>query len=133
MMKTRNGLVVGLAVMAVAGALGAAAQDRAATGGISLNGGERVFVSACSVCHSVAPGVNKVGPSLHGVVGRRGAALSSYFYSEALRSAGLTWSPEQLDVFLTAPQKLIPGTRMVFSGIKDAHDRAAVIDYLKTR
>ena len=86
----------------------------------------------CISCHSVKPGVNGVGPSLHGVVGRKAGTLPGYAYSSALKGWGKTLDEAELDRWLTAPMKDVPGTKMVFPGIPDPARRKAVIDYLAT-
>jgi cytochrome c2 len=93
--------------------------------------GEAVFRKYCSICHSVEPGRNKLGPSLSGVVGRKSAALENFDYSEPLRELQTTWTPEMLDQWLTAPGKMVPGTRMTFPGLSKKTERDALIDYLK--
>ncbi len=102
----------------------------------SLNGdparGERVFAQ-CRACHVADPGVNRVGPSLHGVVGRTAGSVEGFRYSAANRNSGLVWSEEQLFTYLEAPQRTIPGTTMAFAGLRNPQDRADVIAYLKTR
>jgi cytochrome c len=91
--------------------------------------GEAVFKRRCANCHATEPGKSSpLGPDLAGVVGR-GAATAEFRYSEALKASGLSWTRENLDAYLAAPQKLVPGTRMVV-GIPDVTQRAAVIDYL---
>lgn len=92
--------------------------------------GERVF-AACLSCHSVEEGVNKVGPSLHEVVGREAGSVEGYDYSDANANSGITWTPEELFVYLADPQARIPGTKMVFPGIKDPQQRADLIAYLE--
>ncbi len=84
----------------------------------------------CMSCHSVEAGKNVVGPSLHGVVGRKAASLPGYAYSDALKASGLTWDKATLDKWLTSPAKLVPGTKMGFFGFTDAAKRKEVIDYL---
>jgi cytochrome c len=91
-----------------------------------------VVFAQCISCHSVKPGVNGVGPSLYGAVGRKAGTLPGYAYSDALKAWGKTLTPEELDRWLTAPMKDVPGTKMVFPGIPDAAKRKAVIDYLVT-
>lgn len=86
----------------------------------------------CVACHSVKPGVNGVGPSLFGVVGRKAGTLPGYAYSEALKAWGKTLTPEELDKWLTAPMQDVPGTKMVFPGMPDAAKRNEVIGYLAT-
>jgi cytochrome c len=84
----------------------------------------------CMSCHSVEPGKNGIGPSLHGVVGRKAASLPGFAYSPALRNSGLTWDEATLDKWLTNPMKDVPGTKMIFAGLPDAAKRKEVIDYL---
>jgi cytochrome c len=94
--------------------------------------GADIFNNTCAVCHSADPGTNKLGPSLAGVVGRKSASLGDYSYSPAMTKAGLTWDAATLDKYLTDPTKVVPGTKMLFPGVKDAGDRKALIDYLAT-
>jgi monoamine oxidase len=85
----------------------------------------------CVVCHPTdASGAHGVGPSLSGVAGRETASAPGYGYSEALRARGGAWSPQELDAFLTDPAKYAPGTKMAFGGIKDAAERAQLIELL---
>lgn len=86
----------------------------------------------CVACHSPKAGVNGVGPSLFGVVGRKAGTLPGYAYSDALKTWGKTLTPEELDKWLTAPMTDVPGTKMVFPGMPDAAKRKEVIDYLAT-
>src|SRR5262245_46444738 len=86
--------------------------------------GEALFKQRCATCHTTQEGQSSMlGPNLAGVVGRA-AAASEFRYTVALRGSGLTWTREQLDAYLAAPTKLVPGTRMVIS-IPDAADRAS--------
>src|SRR5690348_10041552 len=94
--------------------------------------GPTVFNDNCAVCHSTEPGVNKLGPSLAGVVGRPSAHLQDYPYSVAMQHAGVTWTKLVLDKYLTNPQAMVKGTKMLFVGLKDGKDRKALIDYLAT-
>ena len=94
--------------------------------------GPTVFNDDCAVCHSTEPGVDKLGPSLAGVVGRPSASLKEYPYSDAMQKAGVTWTKLVLDKYLTNPQAMVKGTKMLFPGIKSAKDRKALIDYLAT-
>ncbi len=84
----------------------------------------------CMSCHSVEPGRNIIGPSLHGIVGRKAASGAGYAYSNALKGSGLTWDAATLDAWLASPAQLVPGNKMIFSGQRDAAARKAVIDYL---
>ncbi|HLO79300.1 MAG TPA: cytochrome c family protein [Magnetospirillum sp.] len=91
--------------------------------------GEKVF-NQCKACHTVQAGQNRVGPSLHGVVGRKAASVEGFAYSPVMKESGLTWTPENLDKYLTDPKALLPGNKMAFPGLKKPEDRANVIAYL---
>ena len=94
--------------------------------------GQKVFKQQCNICHDVAPGRIRVGPSLFGVVGRRAGAMDGYHYSDANRSSGITWDPPTLDKYLTDPRGVVPGTKMTFAGLKNDEQRRSLIDYLAT-
>lgn len=86
----------------------------------------------CVVCHSVeAGGPLRVGPPLHGIVGARKARTDWYAYSPPLRKAEGNWTEADLDKFLTAPSKFLPGTSKTIIGISDAKQRADIIAALK--
>jgi cytochrome c len=92
--------------------------------------GGALFRQRCASCHSVSPGQRPVlAPNLSGVVGRKAGSTAFASYSPALKSSNLTWTRANLDRFLTAPSRLVPGTRMVVS-IPDVQQRSAVLDYL---
>lgn len=97
----------------------------------SAAAGERVFAQ-CMACHSVEPGRNGLGPSLHGVFGRAAGSGDSFSYSPAMRDSGITWTADELDRFIERPTQTMPGTRMIFIGIRDAQVRADLIAYLET-
>lgn len=86
----------------------------------------------CVACHSVKPSQNKIGPSLHAIVGAKKAAVPGYSYSAALKAAGGAWSESELDAYLLNPRARVPGTKMLYSGMPDAAKRAKLIAYLKT-
>ena len=92
--------------------------------------GKQVFAK-CQVCHSIEAGVNKIGPSLHGVYGRKAGTLAGYNFTDAMKNSGFTWDEKTLDTYLTNPRKVVPGTRMVFVGLPKEQDRLNVIAYLK--
>jgi len=93
--------------------------------------GEEVFIK-CSSCHVLEAGVNRIGPSLAGIVGRPAGTVEGYTYSEANANSGITWSKEKLFQYLENPQRIIPGTKMAFAGLPAGQDRADIIAYLET-
>jgi cytochrome c len=95
--------------------------------------GEAVFKKNCAVCHTTEEGKNKIGPSLHGVVGRHSGSVSNFQYSEAMKSANKDWTPENLDQYLSNPRGLVPGTKMIFAGLKNEPDRQNIVAYLATQ
>lgn len=94
--------------------------------------GEKLF-RQCRSCHAVEPDKNRVGPSLHGIVGRTAGSVASFpGYSEGLKAAGFAWDDARLDAYLTNPKTVIPDSRMVFAGLPATADRANLIAYLKS-
>ena len=94
--------------------------------------GAALFRTRCQSCHSMTPGrTSPLAPNLLGVVGRK-AASTPFNYSAALKNSKLTWNRENLDRFLTAPSRMVPGTRMVIA-VPDAAQRGAILGYLATR
>jgi cytochrome c2 len=93
--------------------------------------GERIF-RRCAACHAVEPGVNKVGPSLHGIVGRDIASVEGVSYSDALKGLEGEWTLDKLSAWIENPRGFAPGNRMGFPGLKDEADRANLIGYLQT-
>jgi cytochrome c len=94
--------------------------------------GEKVFAQ-CKTCHVTDKGVNRVGPSLHGVVGRKSGTVPGFKYSAANLKSGVTWTAPVLFQYLEAPMKFMPGTKMAFAGLKKPQDRADVIAFLATK
>jgi cytochrome c len=92
----------------------------------------KVLFLQCRACHSLeAGGANKVGPNLHGFMGRKAGLAPGFSYSEAIAQSGIVWSTEALDHWLERPSEFLPGNRMVFVGIRKPEDRANLIAYLK--
>ena len=86
----------------------------------------------CTTCHAIDAGVNKIGPSLHAVVGRKAGIIPGFTYTAANKNSGITWTEEKLFQYLEKPQRVVPGTKMTFAGWSDPQKRADVIAYLKT-
>lgn len=93
--------------------------------------GQRVFVQ-CQSCHAVEAGANRLGPTMHGIVGRQSGAVPGFNYSQANRDAGITWTPEKLFQYLENPRRVVPGTTMAYAGLADPQRRADLIAYLAT-
>ena len=97
--------------------------------------GQRAF-QKCYSCHSVDPTESNLpGPNLHRVLGRRAGTLPGFEFSPALvkagREAGIVWTEESLDRFLSDAEAYVPGINMAFPGLRDAGERADVIAYIK--
>lgn len=120
--------IAGLAFALVIAALPLSMSSAAPTG--DAKAGLGVF-NRCAACHSTSPGVNKIGPSLAGIVGSKTGTVAGFNFSPAMRSADITWDANSLDKFLQNPNGYIHGTWMFFN-VPSASDRQNVIAYLAT-
>ena len=113
-----------IVLAAVVGSAGAAlAQD--------LGAGEQSF-RKCLPCHAVGDGAkNKVGPVLNGLDGRKTGTIEGYTYSEANKGSGITWNEDVFKEYIKDPRVKIPGTKMVFAGIKNEKEAGDLWAYLK--
>ncbi len=101
----------------------AAAQDAA--------NGEKVFAQ-CRACHQVGPTAkNAVGPVLNGLFGRQAGTVEGYTYSPANKNSGLTWDEATFREYIKDPRGKVPGTKMVYAGLKDEQRITDLIAYLK--
>jgi cytochrome c len=91
--------------------------------------GEALY-EGCQDCHSFDR--NEVGPRHRGVFGRKAGSLPDYSYSDALKTSNIVWDDRTLDLWLTDPQKFVPGSKM-FYHLAEEQDRADVIAFLRTR
>jgi cytochrome c len=107
---------------------------------IDVDGGKAIYgdptagkavLNQCVSCHSVAAGENKVGPSLHAIIGRKAGQIAGFRYSDANKNSGKAWTEQELYSYLANPQKAVPGTYMTFIGVNDPQKRADVIAYLQ--
>jgi cytochrome c len=95
--------------------------------------GEQAFNNNCRTCHSWKAGDNRLGPSLHGVFGRKSGSLEGYNYSQSMKSANITWDETTLDKFIAHPDGVVANNNMKpFAGIDDAATRSKIIEFLKS-
>ena len=101
----------------------AQAQDAAA--------GEKVFAQ-CRACHQVVENAkNAVGPVLNGLFGRQAGTVEGYNYSPANKNSGITWDEAVFKEYIQNPRAKIPGTKMVYAGLKDDQRITDLVAYLK--
>jgi cytochrome c len=108
----------------VAGLVGEArAQDPAA--------GEKVFAQ-CRACHQVGPSArNVVGPVLNGLFGRKAGTVEGYSYSPVNKNSGVTWDDAVFAEYIRDPRAMMPGTKMIYAGLKDEARIRDLTAYLK--
>lgn len=119
-----------LTLLALAGALAclfapaaASAQDAAA--------GERVYAQ-CRACHQIGPSAkNVVGPLLNGLFGRKAGTIEGYSYTAANKNSGIVWDDAAFAEYIRDPKAMIPGTKMVYAGLKDEQRVRDLIAFLK--
>jgi cytochrome c len=81
--------------------------------------GENSF-KKCLVCHSIGEGAtNKIGPVLNGLDGRKAGSVAGFSYSDANKNSGITWNKETFEEYIKNPAGKVPGTKMIFAGIKN--------------
>ena len=115
--------VVFIALLAVAGAGEASAQDAAA--------GEKVF-GVCKACHQVGETAkNNVGPQLNGIIGRKSGTVPGYNYTAANKESGITWDEATFREYIKDPKAKIPGTKMIYAGLKDEQRTSDLLAFLK--
>jgi cytochrome c len=110
------------ALALLASAAPAPAQDVAA--------GEQSF-KKCLPCHSIGEGAkNKVGPVLNGLAGRHSGSIEGFSYTDANKNSGITWDEATFKDYIKDPRAKIPGTKMVFAGIKNEKEISDLWAYL---
>ncbi|MDG2570890.1 cytochrome c family protein [Vibrio parahaemolyticus] len=111
------------AALLLAGLGSAQAQDAAA--------GEKVFTQ-CRACHQIGENAkNAVGPELNGLIGRHSGSVEGYNYSPANKNSGITWDEATFREYIKDPRGKIPGTKMIFAGVKDEQKVNDLVAYLK--
>ena len=112
-----------VALLAIAGAGEASAQDAAA--------GEKVF-GVCKACHQIGETAkNNVGPQLNGIIGRKSGTVPGYNYTAANKESGITWDEATFREYIKDPKAKIPGTKMIYAGLKDEQRINDLLAYLK--
>ena len=112
-----------VALLAVAGSGEVRAQDAAA--------GEKVF-GVCKACHQIGETAkNSVGPSLNGLFGRKSGTVAGYNYSAANKDSGITWDEATFREYIKDPKAKIPGTKMIYAGLKDEQRTNDLVAFLQ--
>jgi cytochrome c len=120
-MKTTT--LAALTVIASSAIASSALAQDAAAGKTSFN--------KCLACHAIGEGAkNKVGPELNGLDGRKSGSVEGYSYSESNKNSGITWSKDTFLDYIKDPKAKIPGTKMIFAGIKNENEANNLWAYL---
>jgi cytochrome c len=119
MMRT----LIAAAALTVATAGAVAAQDAAK--------GEHSFFK-CAPCHSIGPdATNKIGPELNGIDGRHSGTVANFSYSDANKNSGIVWNEQSFKEYIADPKAKVPGTKMMFAGIKNPQEVDDLWAYVK--
>jgi cytochrome c len=94
--------------------------------------GQKIFKTQCGICHAVAPGQDRIGPTLSGAVGRRSGSVPGFNYTADHKKLDVTWDAATLDKYLANPRAMVPDTSMIYAGLKDDAERADLVAYLAT-
>ena len=93
--------------------------------------GEKVFAQ-CRACHQIGPTAkNAVGPILNGLIGRKAGTVEGYNYSPANKNSGITWDEATFSEYIKDPKAKVPGTKMIYAGLKDEQRIKDLLAYLK--
>jgi cytochrome c len=116
----RHLVLVAVGLMVTTGA--ALAQD--------VEAGEKSF-RKCAPCHNIGPdATNKVGPELNGINGRKSGTVAGFNYSDANKGSGITWNEEIFKEYIKDPRGKVPGTKMIFAGIKNEKELGDLWSYV---
>jgi cytochrome c len=111
------------AILAMAGSNEVLAQDAAA--------GEKVF-GVCKMCHQIGETAkNAVGPQLNGIIGRKSGSVSGFSYSVANKDSGIVWDEATFREYIKDPKAKVPGTKMIYAGLKDEQKTNDLVAFLK--
>jgi len=126
-------IALALAVAMLAAAQPSRAQEPSGTAA-ATDDGQLAFNHPCRPCRTLREGDNRLGPHLHGIVGRKAGSLPNFGYSSAMKDAGLVWDKATLDRFIANPDQVVSGHKMKpYGGVASADDRAKIIAFLETR
>lgn len=124
MKKTTFTLSLSVAVILVAGSASAQSGNEAR--------GERLFNQQCKACHTLdKDGARTVGPNLHGLIGRKAGSTEGFSSSDAMKASGIVWDDKTLVEYLKNPKGRVPGTKMVYAGLKQEAQQADMIAFLR--
>lgn len=113
-----------IAVLSIAASSGAALAQ-------NVEAGEASF-RKCAPCHSVGEdATNKVGPVLNGLDGRKAGGVEGYGYSDANKNSGITWEEATFKEYIRDPRAKVPGTKMIFAGIKSDKELTDLWSHVK--
>lgn len=94
--------------------------------------GERLFNQQCKACHTLdKDGARSIGPNLHGLVGRKAGSTEGFSSSDAMKTSGIVWDDKTLMEYLKDPKGRVPGTKMVYAGLKQEAQQADMIAFLR--
>lgn len=99
----------------------------------NIEHGSEIFKKRCALCHFSDKDQNRIGPTLHNIIGKAAASTANYSYSAAMRTAGkngLIWTKEKLEEYLHNPHKMVPGTKMAIIFMKNQNDLDDLYAYL---
>jgi cytochrome c len=91
----------------------------------------KLIFKACATCHATDQ-ADRVGPGLGGIIGRKAGTVTGFRYSNAMKKSDIVWDAKILEAYLESPQKVVPGNRMPYAGLKNPTDRADLVAYLAT-
>ena len=95
-----------------------------------VEAGEKSF-RKCAPCHNIGPdATNKVGPELNGIDGRKSGSVDGFNYSDANKASGITWDADVFKEYIKDPRGKVPGTKMIFAGIKNEKELGDLWSYV---
>jgi cytochrome c len=113
-----------MACALIAATTGAALAQDVAKGEVSFH--------KCLPCHSIGDDAqNKIGPELNGLDGRKSGTAANFSYSDANKNSGIVWDEASFKEYIKDPRAKIPGTKMIFAGIKNEQEINDLWAYLK--